>query len=84
MTERRPNFKNPSMPASRETASLLSVDRAISELRRGRIVAVQGGGGTAVLMRAAESVTNDALSEISKLATSEAILALTARRAAIV
>ena len=83
MTERRPNFKNPSMPASRETASLLSVDRAISELRRGRIVAVQGGGGAAVLMRAAESVTNDALSEISMLATSEAILALTTRRAAI-
>ncbi len=83
MVERRLNSKSPSMPASREPVSLLSVDRAISELRRGRIVAIQGGGGTAVLMRAAESVTNSALEEISGLAGSEAILALTARRAAI-
>ena len=83
MTQRRPNFKKPSMPATREPTSLLSVDRAISELRRGRIVAVQGGGGIALLLRAAESVTNEALAEISTLAQSEAILALTARRAAL-
>jgi GTP cyclohydrolase II len=71
------------MPTTREPTTLLSVDRAISELRRGRIVAIQGGGGVALLIRAAESVSNEALSEISKLAQSEAILALTARRAAI-
>ena len=83
MTQRRPNFRNPSMPTTREPASLLSVNRAISELRHGRIVAVQGGGGVALLLRAAESVTNAALAEISKIAQSEAILALTARRAAL-
>ena len=81
MTKHRPNFKTPSMPATREPTSLLSVDRAVSELRRGRIVAVQGGGGVALLLRAAECVTNEALNEISRLAQSEALLALTARRA---
>jgi GTP cyclohydrolase II len=83
MTQHRPNFKNPSMPATREPVSLLTVDRAISEVRRGRIVAIQGGGGVALLLRAAESITNEALNEISKLAQSEVILALTARRAAL-
>ncbi len=71
------------MPASREPASLLSVDRAISELRRGRIICVHGGGGDVLLMRAAESVTDESLTEISQLAQSEVLLAVTARRAAI-
>ena len=75
--------KTPNMPASREPVSLLSVDRAISELRRGRIICVHGGGGHVLLMRAAESVTDSALTEISRLAGSEVLLALTARRAAI-
>ena len=83
MINRRPNFKNPSMPTTREPTSLLSVDRAISELRRGRVVAIQGGRGSALLLRAAESVSNEALSEISKLAQSDAFLALTSRRAAL-
>jgi len=71
------------MPASREPASLLAVDRAISDLRRGRIICVHGGGGDVMLMRAAESVTDEALREISHLAQSEVLLAVTARRAAI-
>ncbi|NQV99359.1 MAG: GTP cyclohydrolase II [Rhodospirillales bacterium] len=83
MADRQQPAKNPSMPASREPVSLLSVDRAISELRRGRIICVHGGGGDVLLMRASESVTDDALLEISRLAGSEVLLALTARRAAI-
>ncbi len=83
MTQRRPNFKHPSMPVTRKPASLLSVDRAISELRRGRIVAVQGGRGVSLLLQAAESVSNKSLAEISKLTQNEAILALTAKRAAL-
>lgn len=83
MVDRRQNTKIPIMPASREPVSLLSVDRAISELRRGRIVCVHGGGGHVLLMQAAESVTDEALKEISRLAGSEVLLALTARRAAI-
>ncbi len=71
------------MPTSREPASLLTVDRAISELRRGRIICVHGGGGKAVLMRSAESITDDGLAEISQLAQSEVLLAITARRASI-
>jgi len=37
-------FELISMPASREPVSLLAVDRAVSELRRGRFVVVGGGG----------------------------------------
>lgn len=83
MVTRPQNIKTPIMPASREPVSLLSVDRAISELRRGRMVCVHGGGGHVVLTRAAESVTDAALTEISQLAESEVLLALTARRASI-
>lgn len=81
------NGHNPSryhdIPASREPVSLLSVDRAISELRRGRLVCVHGGGGQVVLMQSAESVTNETLAELSRLTESEVLLALTARRAAL-
>ena len=44
------SFELLSMPASREPVSLQAVDRAVSELRRGRSVAVRGAGGIAVLV----------------------------------
>jgi GTP cyclohydrolase II len=76
-------FELLSMPASREPVSLLAVDRAVSELRRGRPVAVRGGGGVAVLVQAAESVTPDALQELSAISHSPPVIAITARRAAV-
>ena len=54
------NFELLSMPASREPVSLQAVDRAVSELRRGRAVAVRGAGGIAVLVLAAEAVLGEA------------------------
>lgn len=71
------------MPASREPRSLLAVDRAISELRRGRMVAIRGHGGRAVLMLAAEAVTDSGLSVLADTAGSTAALAVTSRRAAV-
>ncbi|MDH5747914.1 MAG: GTP cyclohydrolase II [Rhodospirillales bacterium] len=72
------------MPASREPASLLAVDRAVSEFRRGRPVAIRGGGGTAFLALAAESVTPEALQSLSALSGGTAPgMAITARRAAV-
>ncbi len=76
------------MPASREPASLLAVDRAVSEFRRGRPVAIRGGGGTAFLALAAESVTPEAFQSLGALSggTSPDLapaLAITARRAAV-
>ena len=71
------------MPASRDPVSLLAVDRAVSELRRGRLVAVRGGGGIAILVRAAESITPDSLEELGVISHSPPVLAITARRAAV-
>ncbi len=76
-------FELLSMPASREPVSLLAVDRAVSELRRGRLVAIRGAGGVAVLVLAAESITPDALKELGTISHSPPVMAITARRAAV-
>lgn len=71
------------VPASREAVSLLAVDRAISELRRGRMVAVRGNNGTAALAQAAEGLTPESLEEIAALGSAVPALTITARRAAV-
>jgi len=71
------------MPASREPVSLLAVDRAVSELRRGRFVAIRGSGGIAVLVQAAEATTEDTLQALRAVSHSSPVLAVTARRAAV-
>ena len=77
------NFDILSMPASRKSVSLIAVDRAISELRRGRFVAVRGAEGTAILMCAAEAITPKSLLKIQTFSQSNPVLAITARRAAV-
>ncbi|MDP6573175.1 MAG: GTP cyclohydrolase II [Rhodospirillales bacterium] len=72
-----------SMPASREPVTLLAVDRAVSELRRGRMVVLSGGGGEAVLAEAAEAVTAEDLTRLATLGGSVPVLAITSRRAAV-
>ena len=69
------------MPATREPASLLAVDRAVFELRRGRAVGVAAGNGTKALVMAAEGCTVETLQDIGKLAQSAPILAITDKRA---
>jgi GTP cyclohydrolase II len=71
------------MPASRESVSLLAVDRAVSELRRGRIVVLRGSDGAAALMLAAEAATVEGLAELAVLGHNAPSLAITARRAAV-
>ena len=71
------------MPASREPATLLAVDRVVSEIRRGRIVAIRGAGGTAVLTLAAEGATPERLSELETISKSKSSLMITARRATV-
>jgi len=71
------------MPASREPVSLLAVDRAVSEVRRGRFVVVAGAGGIAVLAQAAEAVTPAALGQLKRISHGEPVVAVTARRAAV-
>ncbi|MCW8916432.1 MAG: GTP cyclohydrolase II [Magnetovibrio sp.] len=70
-----------SMPATREPASLLSVDRAVFELRRGRIVAVAAGDGTRALVMAAEGSSSQTLVDIETLAGMVPSLAITNKRA---
>ncbi|HER26069.1 MAG TPA: GTP cyclohydrolase II [Rhodospirillales bacterium] len=74
-------FQLQSMPASRDPVSLLAVDRCVSELRRGRIVAVRGSGGVAALILAAEAVTTDTLADLATISHSRPALTITRRRA---
>ncbi|MBT4933472.1 MAG: GTP cyclohydrolase II [Rhodospirillaceae bacterium] len=76
-------FKLIQMPASREPVSLLAVDRCVSELRRGRMVCVRGGGGVSALVQAAEAVTDDGLEKLKTVAQQQPVLAITLRRALI-
>jgi len=69
------------IPASRAAMSLLAVERAISELRRGRYVAVRGNDGAAALALAAEGVTPEMLQGLARTAGAPVRLTISARRA---
>lgn len=71
----------PNMPTTREPASLLAVDRAVFELRRGRIVTVAAAEGARALVMAAEGASLDSLAELAALAGADSILCITRRRA---
>lgn len=75
-----------SAPASRQSTSLLTVDRAVHELRRGRPVVITSGDGRAVLALAAEALTPKLLQSIINSAATAGKsggveLAITRRRA---
>jgi len=71
------------VPTTREPISRLSVDRAVSELRRGRAVTVIGAEGRTLIAMAAENATAERLDHLSTLAGSPARLAITGRRATV-
>ncbi len=71
------------VPAARAPYTVLSVERTVAELRRGRPVVVRGGGGHAVLALAAEAMTPDSLREMQIKTGAAPTLAITARRAAV-
>jgi len=85
VTEKRasPYLNLVEMPASREAVSLLAVDRAISELRRGRIVAIRGNNGSAAVAQSAEGLTQESLDHLADIAAAEPAFSITARRAAV-
>lgn len=72
-----------SMPASRVPATILAVDRAVSELRRGRIIALRGSTGHDALVQAAEAATPEALREIEEMGGPPPKIAITGKRAAV-
>ena len=63
---------------------LRSVERALADLRRGRAVAISGGGGRARLVLAAEGATAESLRMLSETPAPPRRSCLTARRAAVV
>jgi len=69
------------MPATREPASLLSVDRAVFELRRGRVVAIAASEGVRALVMAAEGASPQSLKDLADLAGCAPSLSITRRRA---
>lgn len=71
------------LPATRVPITMLAVERAMAELRRGRCVVVRGGGGHAALAIAAEAMSEDALSLMTEASGQEPILGITARRASV-
>jgi GTP cyclohydrolase II len=71
------------VPTSREPLSLLTVDRAVGELRRGRPVVVHGSEGRAAVVQAAETISADALAALREMTRSEPLLVITQRRAAV-
>jgi len=71
----------PNIPLSREPVSLLAVDRAIAELRRGHMVVVAAAHGRAALALAAEAATEPSLDALARHAQSRPVLVLTGRRA---
>lgn len=69
------------MPAARAPVSLLAVDRAVSEMRRGRTVVLQGANGTAALCLSAEGVSAETLKALTTISGSVPHMAITGRRA---
>ena len=61
------------------TASMVAVDRALGDLRRGSFVVVEGPGGP-VLIQAAEAVTTESLAALARVGDGRTRVALTARR----
>jgi GTP cyclohydrolase II len=62
------------------TAGMVSVDRALGDLRRGDFVVIEGDGGRA-LIQAGEAVTAESLAAMVQIGNGTTRLALTSRRA---
>jgi len=63
-----------------QTPSLLAVDRAISDLRRGQIVVIEGETGALTLALAAEGATKTAIQRLKALSNAQPHLILSATR----
>ena len=80
MSLRTPNAAPPAARAADAPEALIAVDRALADLRRGRLIVVMDEAGT-LLVQAAEAVTPHSLARLAELGDGPALLALTGRRA---
>ena len=76
----RPLIVNPA-PHRPPAESLVSVDRAIAEIRRGGMVCLVAGGEPAALMLAAEAATDSCLQRLAEASGAAPRLAMSGRRA---
>ena len=70
-------------PKSHDVLSLIDVDRAISELRQGRFVAICGANGEALIAQASEGLSQESFHKLAQVADGAPSLTITARRAAV-
>lgn len=63
--------------------SLVAIDRAVADLRRGRFVVVHAESGAAGLVLGCEAVTPEGLERLAAIAGKVPVLAITGRRAAV-
>ena len=61
---------------------LQNVDRAISDLRRGNLVAIHTSGGRTLLTQAAETASRDSLTSLRQLSRHDPLVLLSAQRSA--
>ncbi|HTZ79667.1 MAG TPA: GTP cyclohydrolase II [Stellaceae bacterium] len=80
MSQRSFQQRQPPLPP--DPRALVEIDRAITDLRRGGFVVLRAPE-TALLMLAAEAVTDTALADLARLAGAPPALAITRRRAAV-
>ncbi|HUN48172.1 MAG TPA: GTP cyclohydrolase II [Stellaceae bacterium] len=76
------SFQQRQAPLPAEPSALVAIDRAITELRRGGFVVLRAPDA-ALLLLAAEAVTDVALADLARLAGAKPALAITRRRAAV-
>ncbi|NJO56235.1 MAG: GTP cyclohydrolase II [Rhodospirillales bacterium] len=72
-----------SVPATRQPLSVRAVERAVSELRRGRPVVLTGAEGAAILAQAAEATTAESLLALTETTGGIPEVAITSRRASV-
>ena len=70
-------------PKSSSLLSLIDVDRAISELRQGRSVAIRGANGKALIAQASEGLNPESFHKLTQVSGGTPALAITGRRAAV-
>ena len=76
------SFQQRQAPLPAEPSALVAIDRAITDLRRGGFVVLRAPDA-ALLLLAAEAVTDVALADLARLAGATPALAITRRRAAV-
>ena len=75
------HLKKIKVPASLEPISVITVDRCVSELRRGQMAVIRGSNGISAVVQAAEAITDQSLLKMHEITKSKPKLAITSRRA---